>query len=222
MKQQLDYIDVETTDSPTATVIWLHGLGADGHDFEDIVPMLGLPKDLGVRFIFPNAPIRPVTLNGGMQMRAWFDIISLSENLEINKEDLADSHQSIHQLILSEIERGIDPENIVLAGFSQGGSLALYCGLSFDQSLGGILALSTFLPDPEQLTFPINGNNINTPIFMTHGILDPLIPIEFGKHTCQMLIDQGCNVVWREYPMYHSVCNDEIDDIGHWLTEVLT
>lgn len=222
MNRLLDTIEVETTESPTAAVIWLHGLGADGHDFEDIVPMLGLPKDLGVRFIFPHAPIRPVTLYGGMEARAWYDIISLSEDLEINMEDLAEAHQNIHQLISNEIEKGIDPQHIVLAGFSQGGSLALYCGLTFNHTLGGILALSTFLPDLEQLAIPIDGNNLNTPIYMAHGILDPLLPIEYGQQACQMLIDQGCNVVWREYPMDHSVCPDEINDIGYWLTEVLT
>jgi len=222
MNSTLEYIEIETNDSPTASVIWLHGLGADGHDFESIVPLLNLPDDLGVRFIFPHAPVRPVTLNGGMLMRAWFDILSLSEEIDINTDELTESHKSVHKLVLNEIDRGIDPENIVLAGFSQGGSLALYCGLSFDISLGGILALSTFLPNPEHLTFRIDGNNVNTPILMGHGSLDPLVPIEFGKNTCQMLIDQGCNVTWREYPTDHSMCPEEIEDIGYWLTEVLT
>lgn len=222
MTTTLEYIDVETNDSPTASVIWLHGLGADGHDFENIVPMLDLPEDLGVRFIFPHAPIRPVTLNGGMSMRAWFDILSLSEDIDINVDELSESHQSIHELLLKEIDRGIESENIVLAGFSQGGSLALYCGLSFNQPLAGILALSTFLPKPEHLTFPIDDNNAHTPIFMGHGMLDPLIPIEFGKNTCQMLIEQDCNIAWREYPMDHSICPEEIEDISYWLTEMLT
>ena len=221
MSTTLEYVDIETNDSPTASVIWLHGLGADGHDFENIVPMLDLPDDLGVRFIFPHAPIRPVTLNGGMSMRAWFDILSLSQEIDINLDELSESHQAIHELIEKEIKSGIDSEKIVLAGFSQGGSLALYCGLSFDQPLGGILALSTFLPTAEHITFPIDENNAQTPIFMGHGMLDPLVPAEFGKNTCQMLMEQGCNIMWREYPMDHSICPEEIEDISHFLREIL-
>lgn len=204
-----------------SAVIWLHGLGADGHDFVNIVPQLNLPDDLAIRFIFPHAPVRPVTLNGGMAMRAWFDIYGLSRLSKIDDKGIKTADASIGELIIEAHESGIAFENIVLAGFSQGGALALYTGLHFPQRLGGILALSTYLPVSESVTLPQPFPNQKTPIFMAHGEYDPIVALDLGVASKGIIQRLGCTVDWRTYPMEHSVCMEEIQDIGLWFQKVL-
>ncbi len=218
----LETIIIEPKTPAQYSVIWLHGLGADGHDFVDIVPALNLPQQLAVRFIFPHAPVQPVTLNAGMQMRAWFDIYGLTSADKQDEEGIKTTDRSIKALIDQERESGIAANKIVLAGFSQGGAIALYSGLLYPERLAGILALSTFLPTQYFWT----GTNINvqheTPIFMAHGDYDPIVNISLGAASKERLIELGCNLEWSSYPMPHSVCPQEVDDIGRWLRKVLT
>lgn len=200
------------------TVIWLHGLGADGHDFLDIVPELHLPEALAVRFIFPHAPVRPVTLNGGFPMRAWFDLYDLTAEFKIDKKGILESSATLHGLIKEEMEQGIPAENIVLAGFSQGGALALYSGLTYPKRLGGIMGLSTFLPINalQQMDQPKD-----IPIFMAHGEHDSVVLPVLGKTSYDYLLAQGYQVSWHAYPMAHAVCAAEIQDISAWLIRTL-
>jgi phospholipase/carboxylesterase len=201
------------------TVIWLHGLGADGHDFLDIVPELHLPDTLAVRFIFPHAPIRPVSLNNGLPMRAWFDIHGLTGDARIDEQGIHESDAALRALIKQEIEQGIPAENIVLAGFSQGGVLALYSGLTYPKRLGGILGLSTFFPihvlreihQPKDI-----------PIFIAHGDYDTVLLPTLGHASSEALLTQGFQPEWRTYPMAHSVCHAEIHDISAWLIKQFT
>ena len=199
-----------------AAVIWLHGLGADGHDFEPVVPQLGLPAGLAVRFVFPHAPERPVTVNGGMAMRAWYDIY----DMELSQEDEAGTRESedlVRALVAAERERGVAAERIVLAGFSQGGAIALHTALRHPEPLAGILALSTYLPLAGTVAAERSDANAATPVFMGHGSEDPIIPIERGRDSCRALQGLGLPVQWHEYPMPHAVCMEEIGDIGRWL-----
>lgn len=214
-------IEIETSTSPNASVIWLHGLGADGNDFVPIVPELQLPASLGLRFIFPHAPVRPVTCNGGYSMRAWYDIYSL-ENFE--QEDVAGltaSQQIINTLIQTENDRGIPTNRIILMGFSQGGALALFSGLHYPQALAGIGALSTYLPGRHSDARYIDPSNQQTPIFMAHGLYDNVVRLEHGETSCAILKEWGCNVDWKTYSMEHAVCLEEISDIANWLVERL-
>ncbi len=217
----LESVIIDTKSPAKSAVIWLHGLGADGHDFTEIVPQLKLPIDSAVRFIFPHAPIQPVTLNGGMPMRAWFDIYGLSRQSKIDVAGIKAADQSIAQLITQEQESGITSDQIILAGFSQGGALALYTGLHFPQRLGGILALSTYLPVNTPFTTPQPFPNQKTPIFMAHGTFDPLVDIDLGQASKEVIENAGCHIDWRTYPMAHSVCMEEIDDIGQWLRQII-
>ncbi len=216
----LERIEIETGASPSATVIWMHGLGADGHDFEPIVPELGLPAALKVRFIFPHAPVRPVSLNGGMAMRAWYDILELGGVRE-DGEGLRQSQAEIEALIANEAARGIAAGRIVLAGFSQGGAIAFQAGLRHPQRLAGIMALSTYLPLAGTVEAERHSVNRDLPIFMAHGSMDPMISIGRAQQSRKMLEALGYPVEWHEYPMPHSVCPPEIADISAWLVKIL-
>ncbi|MEI6719403.1 MAG: dienelactone hydrolase family protein [Betaproteobacteria bacterium] len=217
----LETIEIATGPAPSASVIWMHGLGADGHDFEPIVPELGLPGTLQVRFIFPNAPVRPVTLNMGMAMRAWYDIIEIGGGRE-DGEGLRASQAAIEQLIAAEVARGIPASRIVLAGFSQGGAIAFQTGLRHPQRLAGIMALSTYLPLAGTVEDERSAANRDLPVFMAHGSVDPMISISRAQQSRKMLEALGYPLEWHEYPMPHSVCPQEIADISDWLVRTLT
>lgn len=208
----LEHITIEPQMPAKKVVIWLHGLGADGYDFEPIVPQL---KQQDTRFIFPHAPVRPVTINGGMAMRAWFDIHGLDLESRIDWEGLAAAEQDVVKLINQQIEAGIPANQIYLAGFSQGGALALYTGLRFNQKLAGIIGLSTFLP----IQHPIECNpaNADTRFFIAHGRQDNVVPVIFGNMIAQWLQHKGYTVDWHEYQMMHQVCGEEIEDLSKWL-----
>ncbi len=212
----LECLRRETAANPTASVIWLHGLGADATDFEPLVPMLDISAS--VRFIFPNAPIRPVTINGGAEMRAWYDIDPGAPLA--GGADIRDSAEAIKSIIESEIAAGISSERITLAGFSQGGVIALELGLSFNRPLAGIMALSTYLHDHEQVTERIALENVDTPIFMAHGLSDPVIPITRAITSREALIALNYRVQWQEYAMGHQVCPQQITDISQWLSSI--
>jgi len=216
----LDCIEIETAAAPDAAVIWLHGLGADGHDFEPIVPELRLPADLAVRFVFPHAPIRPVTINGGAEMRAWYDI-DMRAPLA-GEADIRASASLIEELIETQRTRGIVTRRIVLAGFSQGGVIALHLGLRYGEPLAGIMALSTYVHDPEHLVDEISLDNAGISVFMAHGLMDPMIPIARAVSSREALLSLGYAVEWHEYAMGHSVCLEEINDIAKWLGPLLT
>ena len=216
----LETIEVETGAKPVATVIWMHGLGADGHDFEPIVPELRLPSSLPVRFIFPHAPIRKVTLNMGMPMRAWYDILELGGGRE-DGEGLRMAQESVEALIAHEEFRGIAAHRIVLAGFSQGGAVTFQTGLRHPQRLAGLMALSTYVPLAGTVEDERHASNLDVPIFMAHGTADPMIAIGRAQQSRKMLEALGYAVEWHEYPMPHSVSPQEIDDIADWLVRVL-
>jgi phospholipase/carboxylesterase len=218
MSELLDAIEIETTPAPKASIIWLHGLGADGHDFEPIVPELGLPKSTAVRFIFPHAPVRPVTINGGARMRAWYDVTPDGQQ---DAGGIRVSQAHVEALIAREHTRGIAAGAIVLAGFSQGGAMALQTGLRHAERLAGILALSAYLPLPDTLAQEASAANRDLPIFMAHGTQDPVIPLSWAKRSRDLLVGLGYSAEWHEYPMPHSVCAGEIADIGHWLGRIL-
>ncbi len=221
MSFEQDAVIIEPKGEHKASVIWLHGLGADGHDFESIVPELNLADESGIRFIFPNAPIRPVTINGGMAMRAWYDVKSPNLREMEDTESIMESHELILQYIEEEIKKGITSKNIILAGFSQGGAITLYTGLRYPQSLGGLLALSTYLPVPERLEQETS-NHKDIPIMMAHGITDPVIPVDQGRISFQTLKDHGYTVEWQEYMMQHAVCLEEINAISAWMKKILS
>lgn len=218
----MEALEVTTGPNPACSVIWLHGLGADGHDFAPIVPELGLPPQLAVRFIFPHAPLIPVTINNGYVMPAWYDVRSLDLRQTEDEAGIRASQQKIEALIGHEGERGIPASRIVLAGFSQGGAIALHAGLRHTAALAGVLALSTYLPLPLALASEASQVNAGLPIFMAHGTGDTVIPISQGIASRDVLQENGYEVAWHEYPMAHSVCPEEIADIGQWLLQVLT
>ena len=220
-KMKLDCEIVETSENISKTVIWLHGLGADGHDFVPLIPELRLPKDLGIRFIFPHAPVRPVTLNNGHEMRAWYDLLSLDRGKTANEDDVLTTVAWITQLIDDEIEKGITPANILLAGFSQGGVIALHAGLRYPQKLAGIMALSTYLPFAEKTLKQMTKNQLGLPVFAAHGIDDPVIPLLSWNIYVPELKQAGLSVEARSYPMEHSLCSEEIIDLSNWLQTVL-
>ena len=216
----LQTVEVETGAEPSASVIWLHGLGADGHDFEPIVPELRLPDTLPVRFVFPHAPVRPVTLNGGMAMRAWYDIVSLDRGGPVDSAGINESSESLEALIDREEKRGIEAGRIVLAGFSQGGAIAINTALRSGGKLAGLMGLSTWLPLPDALES--GGLDTTPPVFMAHGQFDPMIPMQYGRAAADALAEAGFDVDWHDYPMAHAVCPQEIDDIRAWLGGVLS
>ncbi len=217
----LEFIETCTGPTPNASVIWLHGLGADGHDFENIVPQLQLPADLAIRFIFPHAPVRPVTLNGGMSMRAWFDLVSLDPHSPADHAGIEASTRAINVLIKAELDKGIPAERIILAGFSQGGSMALYIGLHYPKRLAGLMGLSCFIPESALDPKTLASANQNIPIFITHGHYDPVVPYSFGELTRDTLKQLNYHVSWRDYEMEHQVSMEEIRDISQWIQEVL-
>jgi phospholipase/carboxylesterase len=207
--------------APTATVIWLHGLGADGHDFVPLVPELQLPAKLAVRFIFPHAPQRPVTLNNGYVMRAWYDIKGVSLQSEQDAVGIGASEQLVQQLIQTELDAGIAAQRIVIAGFSQGGAIALHTALRYPQRLAGVMALSTYLPLHDTLASEASAANRDVPILMAHGVQDPVVPLQLGKLSLDVLQTNGYAVDFRRYDMPHSVCMEEVRDISSWLSRVL-
>ena len=213
----LDYVEVTTADNPLYSVIWLHGLGADGHDFEPIVPFLGLPPDTSVRFIFPHALMRPVTVNGGAVMRAWYDIIEISTSKGQDESGIRHSAGKVRGLIDLEVSRGIPASKIILAGFSQGGAMALHVGLRYPEKLAGIMALSAYLLFPERLQSEASKANSETPVFVGHGTQDPVVPFPLGQAVKSTLEAGSWPVEWHSYPIPHSVSQPEIADIGGWM-----
>lgn len=216
MTGRLDTVEVSTGDAPEFSVIWLHGLGADGHDFEPIVPALRLPVPM--RFIFPHAPVRPVTINQGAVMRAWYDILSLDRFSVEDDVGIRDSEARVASLIEAELERGIPAQQIILAGFSQGGAIALHTGVRFAQALGGVMVLSGYLPLRANLAAERSQANANTSIFMAHGSYDPVLPEALAVESKRVLESQGYDVEWHSYAMEHVVCPDEITDVSRWLS----
>ncbi len=211
-------IEVTGNGEPSGSVIWLHGLGADGHDFEPIVPELRLPADLSLRFVFPHAPVRPVTINGGMAMRAWYDIVSLDATGRADADGVRESTALLDALVRREIERGIDPSRIVIAGFSQGGAIAINAALHAEHELAGLMALSCYLALPGELEGSTGSRDL--PVFMAHGSFDPMLPIQWGRATAEALEQAGFSIEWHDYPMAHAVCPQEIADIRDWLLGV--
>jgi phospholipase/carboxylesterase len=214
-------VEVEPETRAEASVIWLHGLGADGHDFESLVPELQLPAQPAVRFVFPHAPVRPVTINGGMRMRAWFDILALDRSAPQDAAGIRESAEGLRALVAREAERGVPADRIVLAGFSQGGAIILHEGLRHPKRLGGLLALSTYLPLEDTLADQAHPANAATPIFMAHGTLDPTLPFALGDGARRVLAGRGYDVRFHAYPMGHSLCLDEVQDVRAFLVEAL-
>jgi phospholipase/carboxylesterase len=219
MSELLETIEVETGNKPTTSVIWMHGLGADGHDFEAIVPELDLPA-APIRFVFPHAPMQSVTINAGMVMRAWYDV----SDAALRREDEAGVRASqvrIEALMAREKRRGTNADRLVLAGFSQGGAIALHTGLRHRERLAGIMALSCYLPIGDQLAAEAHAANRDVPIFMAHGLLDPIVPLMRAAQSRELLERDGYMPEWHDYRMPHAVCPEEIRDIGVWLRRIL-
>jgi phospholipase/carboxylesterase len=216
----LETVECSHAEPAAASVVWLHGLGADGHDFEPIVP--GLAVDgTPLRFVFPHAPVQPITINGGMAMRAWYDIISLERGTEQDEQGIRRAERQLHALIEREQERGIPAEKILLAGFSQGGAVALHTALRYPQRLAGVIGLSTFLPLDWTVEAEAHEANRETPIFLAHGTLDPLVVPSLGEGSCKLLTELGYDVEWRTYPMPHAVCPEEVTDLRDWMARRL-
>ena len=224
MSNLLETIEIETAPNPAAAVIWMHGLGADGNDFAPIVPELALGSLPAVRFIFPHAPMQPVTLNNGQVMRAWYDV-SFGDlegrSRQADEKGVRASQAAIGKLIARENKRGIASRQIVVAGFSQGGAIALETGLRYPERLAGIMALSTYLPLAAKLEAEASAQNKDVPIFFAHGSHDPVIPLPMAVASRDKLRELGYNVDWHEYPMQHSVCMEEVADISAWLRSTL-
>jgi phospholipase/carboxylesterase len=210
-------IQLEPAEPANAAVIWLHGLGADGNDFVPLVPELRLPKRIAARFIFPHGPVRPVTLNGGMPMRAWYDIVALTRAGRQDDAGIRASAATVQQLIEREVAAGMPRDHIVLAGFSQGGAIALHAGLRQAEPLAGVLALSTYLPLEQSVLAELTAAGRTTPILMCHGRYDNVVQMALGSAGCDGLRQLGCKVEWKEYPMQHEVCAEEIDAVSQWL-----
>lgn len=219
--QMLETIELGNIDQAQHSVIWLHGLGADGNDFVSLVPELKLPSLERIHFVFPHAPVRPVTLNGGMPMRAWFDIYDLNRSGPVDEAGIQEAVASIHQLIDHEIAQGIKPEHIILTGFSQGGSIALLSGITYPKRLAGLVGLSTFLRQPQNFEDWRQPQNQDTPIFLAHGSQDPIITLQYGEDTAALLKNLGYTTEFHTYPMAHSVCFEEIKDLSRWLQQHL-
>jgi phospholipase/carboxylesterase len=217
----LETVEIETAPRPDAAVIWLHGLGADGHDFEPVVPELVRRGERAWRFVFPHAPPRPVTINGGMRMRAWYDISGFDRKAKEDETGFRETDLAVRQLIGRELERGIPANRIVLAGFSQGGAVSLYTAPRYPERLAGVMALSTYLPLATRLEAERAPANNGTPIFMAHGLADATLPIEMGTASRDFLKTLGFSIEWHQYPMAHAVCAAEIADIRHYLFRVL-
>ncbi len=224
MQRLLDAIEIETGKNPSASVIWMHGLGADGSDFVPIVNELGLDAAPALRFVFPHAPMRPVTINGGALMRAWYDVSFgdlEGKSRRTDEQGIRESQEQINTLIEREGKRGVGASRIVLAGFSQGGAVALHTGLRHPEKLAGVMALSAYLPLADSLPQEAAAANKGTSIFMAHGLYDPVVPLIMGAGSKTFLTALGYSIEWHQYPMPHSVCPQEIDDIGAWLRKIL-
>ncbi|MBL4771532.1 MAG: alpha/beta hydrolase fold domain-containing protein [Planctomycetes bacterium] len=217
----LDSVVLEPKTTATATVIWMHGLGATGHDFPPVVGELGLPKGHGIRFIFPHAPSIPVTVNGGMVMPAWYDILAMDFDRRVDEEGVRKSADQIQALLERELEAGIPAQRIVLAGFSQGGAIALHLGLRYPKSLAGIMLLSTYMACDGNLDEERSPANAKTPVFQAHGTLDPMVLPGMGEAARDRMLALGYEVEWHTYPMEHNVVPEEISAIGIWLTKRL-
>ena len=218
----LETIEIETAPSPQSAVIWMHGLGADGHDFAPIVRELDLSGCTGIRFVFPHAETMPVTINGGYVMRAWYDILGMDLVRREDEIGLRQSQMRIEQLIEREVARGISTSRIVLAGFSQGCAMTLQTGLRYPQPLAGLLCLSGYLPLADSIAHERHPANQPTPIFLAHGRGDGVVPIDRAETSRNLLRELGYDIEWHDYLMQHSVCEEEIIDIGHWLKRVLS
>jgi phospholipase/carboxylesterase len=214
----LETVEQLTRARPAWSILWLHGLGADGHDFAPIVPELLRPEWPAIRFVFPHAKVRPVTINGGVPMRAWYDIVSQSIDQRADEAGLRDSIAEVDALITRERDRGVPPSRQILIGFSQGGAVALGTGLRREAGVAGIASLSAYLPLAAQTTSEITAAGRATPVFLAHGAQDPVVPQSLGTRSRAALETLGVKVQWQSYPMGHSVCAEEIRDLGDWLT----
>jgi phospholipase/carboxylesterase len=218
----LDAIVIETGPRPDAAVIWMHGLGDDGRGWSEVVPALGLPSGLPVRFVFPHAPVMPVTINNGMRMRAWYDIRQSNLTERADLDGVRRSRTHVDALLAREVARDVPPRRTLLAGFSQGGAIALYAGLRCGERLAGIVALSTYLIAPEQAPLEASDANRDVPIFMAHGTYDQVIALPWAEHSRDVLVANGWLVEWHEYPIEHSAALDEIVAAGKFITKVLS
>jgi len=212
---------LETADNCDYSVIWLHGLGADGHDFVPIVPQLKLGEAHGFRFVFPHAPVIPVTINGNMSMRAWYDIRSMSMSRDQDVEGIKNAAAQTGDLIRAEQNRGVPANRIFLVGFSQGGAVALYVGLRYPERLAGIMALSSYLLMPELLESERSEANLDVPLFIAHGIQDPVVPFSAGEHSAKQLAALDYPLSWQSYNMQHNVCMEEIQAVSAWIAEII-
>jgi phospholipase/carboxylesterase len=219
--KHLARVTVEPKSTATSCVIWLHGLGDSGDGFAPIVPVLNLPKNHGIRFIFPHAPEQAVTINQGYVMRSWYDIKSMDLHNRADMAGVLESEQAIHALIQQQIDSGIAANKIVLAGFSQGGVISLFTGLRYPKALAGIMALSCYLPTADKLPDNCHIANKQTPILQNHGDQDDVVPMSSGKMANQLLIDAGYNTKWQSYRMPHSVLPEQLSDISAWLVNTL-
>lgn len=224
MKHTLDApIEIQTGANPALSVIWMHGLGADGHDFPPIVPELGLPADAAIRFIFPHAPTMPVTCNGGYVMRAWFDILSMAGGKrDVDAQTVIDSVDLVRGLIARENARGMPSERVILAGFSQGGAMAYTVGLTHPERLGGMMVLSGYIPTPQWVRDHCQSANRHTPVFAAHGELDDVLPLALGEAARDLARELNDAVEWHSWPMAHTLCLQEVQAIGRWLTARLS
>jgi len=213
----LEIHEIETATKPSFSIIWLHGLGADGFDFAPIVPELVRKNWPAIRFVFPHAPVRAVTINNGVRMRAWYDIKSFDFNQRADETGVRESMQQVEALIARENERGIPASRIFLVGFSQGGAIALATGLRRESGLAGVVALSTYLPMADTMAHEITSAGKKTPLFFAHGNGDPVIPVAIGKASYAALTQMGVKAQWQDYPMQHAVCAEEISDLANWL-----
>jgi phospholipase/carboxylesterase len=218
----LETLELETGPRPTAAVIWLHGLGADGYDFEPIVPELDLPAAPAMRFVFPHAPMRPITINGGAVMRGWYDVLSLEGVRREDDAGVRASQASVEELIAREAARGVSAARLVLAGFSQGGAIALQTGLRHPERLAGIMALSTYLPLPSTLASEASAANRDVPIFMAHGTRDPVVQLAWAERSRDALVAAGGSVEWHTYPIEHSAAIEEIVAAGEFIRRIIT
>ena len=214
----LPAVEINPSTPVTASVIFLHGLGADGHDLASLAAEMNLD---GVRFVFPHAPIRPVTINGGYRMRAWYDIVGADITHEQDSAGMRASEQQVRALIQRELDRGIAADRVVLAGFSQGGAMALHTGLRYPQRLAGMLALSCYVPLADSVEAEVHGANSQTPIMMLHGTEDDIVPLAAGERSRRLLTSLGYSVTWRSYDMAHTLCAEEVQDIAGWLKTIL-
>jgi len=212
---------IQPRNPPDAVVILLHGLGADGHDFEPLVPELHLPDSPAIRWVFPHAPVRAVTVNGGYRMRAWYDVIAMDAQAPEDETGIRESARTVGSLIRAERERGIPSDRIVLAGFSQGGAVALFTALRWSERLAGVAALSCYLPLSGRLPAEAHPANTALPVFMAHGTADPVVPLQLAEAARDLLTAMGHDLAWHTYPMQHGVCQQEVGDLREWLLGVL-